>query len=35
MKALLDKITILPEKTFAQIGKTGGILVGAGTDSTT
>lgn len=27
MKALLDKITVLPEKTFAQIGKAGGVLV--------
>lgn len=27
MKAILDKITVLPEKTFAQIGKAGGVLV--------
>lgn len=27
MKLLLDKITVLPEKTFAQIGKAGGVLV--------
>lgn len=27
MKGLLDKISILPEKTFAQIGKSGGVLV--------
>lgn len=33
MKALLDKINVLPEKTFAQIGKAGGILISSGTDS--
>ncbi len=27
MKAILDKVTVLPEKTFAQIGKAGGILM--------
>ena len=27
MTALLNKITVLPEKTFAQVGKAGGVLV--------
>lgn len=32
MKALLDKITVLPEKTFAQIGKAGGVFVSANSE---
>lgn len=33
MKALLNQITILPEKTFAQLGNSSGVLVAQTQDS--